>query len=166
MKVNANNILFLLREAEESGSYPGWARGVLELHGINSALWELEDRAREREISDADLAAVKREIDQRNLLRHKAIAELDVLIYEDLYAEPPKKEAEQIFNSETPAQMTDRLSVLILKEILLRSEDDADSLMRVSARIKFIASCQDQVFMKARKGARLVLFKEYKKYGR
>ncbi len=54
-----------------------WLDLVARQHRANFDLWHIEDEARAPRVSDAELAAVKRRIDQTNQLRNDLAEELD-----------------------------------------------------------------------------------------
>ena len=58
-------------------SADAWLDLVARQHRANFDLWHIEDEARRPEASDAELAAVKRRIDQTNQLRNDLAEELD-----------------------------------------------------------------------------------------
>jgi Protein of unknown function (DUF4254) len=106
-----------LREGEvetDEKAREDWLRLVARQHHANFELWHIEDEARTPGASDADLAAVKRRIDQTNQQRNDLVEQLDRMLLE--WLEPqglPKPEAP--LHSETPGLIIDRLSILSLK---------------------------------------------------
>ena len=104
----------------QQGSAPAdsvgaWLDLVARQHRANFDLWHIEDEARRPEASDAELAAVKRRIDQTNQLRNDLAEELDRNLLEWLEARGLPK-AEAALNSESPGLIIDRLSILALKD--------------------------------------------------
>ncbi len=107
---------------------PGFLAAVVRLHGCNLNLWELEDRVRRSELTDAEIVSVKRGIDRENLRRHDAIEALDraALDLLDSCATPPQPDAP--LHTESPAMVIDRLSVLALRIHHLRRALDGEGL--------------------------------------
>ena len=93
-----------------------FAEALLALQTCNVALWDLEDQARNPRASDSDLGELKRQIDNQNLKRVKAINALDTCLVQDfLPADFARPEAASEMNTETPGQILDRLSILAMK---------------------------------------------------
>jgi len=104
---------------------PGWAKSpaapgrnamwaaVEDNHRFNCLLWDEEDLARRRNVSDAEIAANKRAIDGYNQKRNDAIERIDEQLLTSLAGVAPKAEAR--LSSETVGAMSDRLSILSLK---------------------------------------------------
>ena len=91
-----------------------WLRAVCRQHRANFELWHIEDEARAPGVTDAELAAVKRRIDQTNQRRNDLAEELDSALL--AWLEPQGlPEPEAPLNSESPGLMIDRLSILALK---------------------------------------------------
>jgi hypothetical protein len=101
----------------------GWLGLVARQHRANFDLWHIEDEARAPGASDADLAAVKRRVDQTNQLRNDLVEDLDRVLLTWLEARGlPNPEA--ALHSETPGQIIDRLSILALKIYHTRQETE------------------------------------------
>jgi hypothetical protein len=98
-----------------------WLELVARQHRTNFDLWHIEDEARRPEASDAELAAVKRRIDQTNQLRNDLAEELDRKLLQWLEARGLPK-ANVTLNSESPGLIIDRLSILALKIYHTREE--------------------------------------------
>jgi hypothetical protein len=104
---------------------PGWAKSaatagrnalwtaVEDNHRYNCLLWDEEDLARRRQVSDAEIAANKRAIDGYNQKRNDAIERMDEALLEALAGVAQKSDAR--LSSETAGAMADRLSILSLK---------------------------------------------------
>jgi len=92
----------------------GWARTTEKLQLINTFQWHEEDRSREHGAGDTQLGAVKRSIDASNRRRVQTVDRLDDLVYTG-FQESGGLKAEATLNSESPASIIDRLSVLALK---------------------------------------------------
>jgi hypothetical protein len=96
---------------------------VARQHRANFDLWHIEDEARAPRVSDAELAAVKRRIDQTNQLRNDLAEELDRKLLEWLEARGLLKAAAPL-HSESPGLIIDRLSILALKIYHTREETE------------------------------------------
>jgi len=109
-------------EAELSSDASGdWLALVARQHRANYDLWHIEDEARAPAASDAEIAQVKRRIDQTNQHRNDLIEELDRAILDWLKMRGlPNPDAP--LNSEPPGMMIDRLSILALKIYHTREE--------------------------------------------
>lgn len=80
-------------------------------HRANFDLWHAEDLARDPQASDAEVAAVKRQIDASNQRRNDLIERLD----EVLLDAAGRMAIGAPLHSETPGMMLDRMSILALK---------------------------------------------------
>ena len=100
-----------------------WLDQVARQHRANFDLWHIEDEARAPRVSDAELAAVKRRIDQTNQLRNDLVEELDRNLLAWLEARGLPKAAAPM-NSESPGLIIDRLSILALKIYHTREETE------------------------------------------
>ena len=89
---------------------PLWG-AIGENHARNFELWHEEDKARDPQADDAEIAAVKRAIDRLNQQRNDAIERIDELLLAELGDLPP----EAPLNSETVGSIVDRLSIVSLK---------------------------------------------------
>jgi len=86
---------------------------IIENHKYNCNLWEEEDLARRIDVSDADIAKNKRNIDFFNQNRNDAIEKIDDLILSRLVDINIEENA--WVNSETIGSIIDRLSITSLK---------------------------------------------------
>jgi len=88
---------------------------VREQHRRNYDLWHEEDIARSPDVSDVEIARVKRSIDRLNQERNDHIEKLDAAIIEMLAQDglPPHSHAPM--NTETPGSAIDRLSIMSLR---------------------------------------------------
>lgn len=115
-------------------------------HSFNFQLWHEEDIARSRDVSDAEIAAVKRNIDGFNQNRNDHIEKIDDWISDWLLRAGHNLEIDAPMNSETPGSMIDRLSILSLRifhmhEQLERDDVDQEHLASVQRKLRI---CYDQ----------------------
>jgi len=102
--------------AEEiANSYEGFLKLVCRQHEQNFRLWHEEDIARAVDVSDADLAEVKRRIDRLNQRRNDLIEQLDDALLDELSAAGVVPDRGARLNTETPGSAIDRLSILALR---------------------------------------------------
>jgi hypothetical protein len=98
---------------------------VLLQHAANFDLWHAEDEARAPDASDAQIAAVKRQIDTLNQKRNDLMEAID----DAVLAEIAEMSPDAPLHSETPGMIIDRLSILALKIFHTREQterSDAD----------------------------------------
>ena len=103
------------------GFDPDWVDVICHQHRANFDLWHIEDEARAPGTTDADLASVKRRIDQTNQKRNDLAEQIDVRLLEDLNAQG-LPDVTAPLNSESPGLIIDRLSILALKIFHTREE--------------------------------------------
>lgn len=126
------------------------SQGVMQLvcqqHIFNYELWHQEDIARSPNVSDAEIAQVKRAIDRLNQARNDHIEKLDDWLTDQLNQQQiaPSRQAKQ--NTETPGSAIDRLSIMALRlyhyrEQLQRTDTDDQHAAKVDQRI---ALCEEQ----------------------
>ena len=84
-------------------------------HQVNFELWHQEDLARDPDVSDSKIAAVKRAIDVFNQRRNDLIEQMDQYLLNIINSKNVKNYAGTEMNSETPGSMIDRLSINALK---------------------------------------------------
>ena len=119
--------------------YEGFLRAVCRQHQQNYRLWHQEDIARSRDVSDAELAQVKRNIDRLNQQRNDLIEQLDESIVSELASAGVEPLADARLNTETPGSVIDRLSILALRIYHMEEQaerDDADESHRAKATAK------------------------------
>lgn len=165
--------------------HPGEARGVGEAdwlaavarhHRANFDLWHIEDEARMPGASDADLARVKRRIDETNQLRNDLTEELDRKLLAWLEIRGLPKPLVPL-NSESPGLIIDRLSILALKIYHTREEtrrDDAppshvernhERLAILEQQRSDLAGCLDALWRETLAGKRrFKLYRQLKMY--
>ncbi len=83
----------------------------VENHRANFDLWHEEDKAREPEASDSQIAAIKHSIDKLNQTRNDLVEKMDRLLLTAAGEQNPLAP----LHSETPGLILDRLSILALK---------------------------------------------------
>jgi len=125
---------------EISNPYDGFLAICCSQHIFNFRLWHEEDIARSPDVSDAQIAQVKRNIDKLNQQRNDWIEKLDDWLTEQLQLRniQPLDGARQ--NTETPGSAIDRLSILSLRiyhleEQCSRSDAGAAHLESVSRKL-------------------------------
>src|SRR5947209_5018666 len=84
---------------------------VQQQHRRNFQLWHEEDKARDPQATDAQIAAVKRAIDGFNQQRNDLIEKLDDYIFETLTGLKITPLPSKPWNSETPGSIIDKLSI-------------------------------------------------------
>jgi Protein of unknown function (DUF4254) len=109
-------------------------------HQYNYLLWHEEDIARSREVTDAQIACVKRNIDRYNQARNDWIERIDDWITEDLSQLAVETHLDARLNTETPGSSIDRLSIMALRiyhfeEQLARDDVDSVHLEKVTTRL-------------------------------
>ena len=90
---------------------PAFLDTILAQHRANFDLWHEEDKAREPDVSDAHITAVKHAIDALNQTRNDLVEVIDHALLDD--AGPQNPDAP--LHSESPGLIIDRLSILALK---------------------------------------------------
>ncbi len=120
--------------------YDGLLGIICQQHQYNFLLWHEEDIARSPDVSDAQIAAVKRAIDRYNQQRNDWIEKIDEAIIDLLSGEGifPREAAK--LNTETPGSTIDRLSIMSLRiyhfvEQLERDDASADHCNKVQERL-------------------------------
>jgi hypothetical protein len=143
-------------------------------HRFNARLWDEEDLARRRAVSDAEIVANKRSIDAYNQARNDAVERLDGEILRRLKGVMNDNAR---LHSETPGMMIDRLSILALKIRAMRAQTERKDMggTHVSACITKLArlveqrvdlaNCLDELLADCLAGrARFKAYRQYKMY--
>lgn len=84
-------------------------------HQCNYLLWHEEDIARDPQVTDAQIAQVKRNIDRLNQQRNDRIEQLDEALVRQLEEEGVRPSPNAPWNTETAGSVIDRLSILALR---------------------------------------------------
>ncbi len=143
---------------------------VLAQHFCNFNLWNLEDQARLRNVSDSRIAEVKRSIDVWNQRRNDLIEQVDQFLLEMFNTIDTTK---AIQHSETAGMMIDRLSILSLKirNMTLISKDRLDSSLAQEGSKKLevlkqqrqdLLACLERLIADIKLGQRY--FKSYRQF--
>lgn len=119
--------------------YTGLLAVVCQQHQYNFLLWHEEDVARRRDVSDAEIARVKRAIDGYNQQRNDWIERIDEALVEMLQAWGVAAPDDAPLNTETPGSAFDRLSIMALRvfhmeEEIARPDATAEHLARVEPK--------------------------------
>ncbi len=141
-------------------------------HRANFDLWHEEDKARAPEVTDAEIARVKRAIDTLNQRRNDLVEKMDAWLMERL----DQNEGAPL-HSETPGLMIDRLSILALKIYHTREETQRASateahrlrnkerLTLLEEQRRDLASCLDSLWAEVLGGTRrFKLYRQMKMY--
>ncbi len=142
---------------------------------IDTVQWHLEDIIRSPEILPSELVAVKRRIDASNQHRTDTVEQLDEFIFNTLSGVSPRENAR--LNSETPAWLLDRMSILQLKiyhfrEQLGREEVSEDHKNSVARKLEILliqeqdlVLCFDELMQDLKDGQKYMkLYKQMKMY--
>ncbi len=100
----------------------GFLTLVLEQHRHNYNLWHEEDIARSPDVSDTEIARVKRSIDKLNQMRNDWIEKLDAVMIDMLEDANVAPHPKAKLNTETPGSAIDRLSIMALRIYHLREQ--------------------------------------------
>jgi hypothetical protein len=166
------------KAAFEKGTSAGaeWLGLVSAQHRANFELWHIEDEARAPGASDAELAAVKRRVDQTNQRRNDLAEQLDAALLHWLQARGlPNQEAP--LHSESPGLMIDRLSILALKIWHTREEAErggapdghaernCERLAILEDQRRDLAGCLDTLWRETLAGIRRIkIYRQLKMY--
>lgn len=126
--------------------YEGHMQLVCQQHIFNFELWHQEDIARSVEVTDEQIATVKRAIDKLNQARNDHIEKLDDWITGQLINQGVRAASGAKLNTETPGSAIDRLSIMALRlyhyeEQLQRVDVDDSHVEKVQERIDL---CNEQ----------------------
>jgi Protein of unknown function (DUF4254) len=113
-------------DAGHSGSDPAWLDLIGRQHRANFDLWHIEDEARTPGATDAEIAQVKRRVDETNQRRNDLAEELDRMLLAWLAPRGLPNPAARL-HSESPGLIIDRLSILALKVWHTREEAEREN---------------------------------------
>jgi Protein of unknown function (DUF4254) len=124
-------------DAPIENPYPAASFEALLYHKnwIDTVQWHLEDIIRLPEINPTEALAIKRRIDKSNQDRTDRVEQIDDYFLEQFKKVEPK--ANTRINSETPAWLLDRMSILMLKIFHMKEQTE-----RTDASTEHIAKCQ------------------------
>ncbi|HMD20304.1 MAG TPA: DUF4254 domain-containing protein [Alloacidobacterium sp.] len=159
-----------------SESHGAFLDTVIAQHLANFQLWHTEDDARSPQVTDHDLAEVKRAIDRINQRRNDLAEQCDVVLLDHLRPlNLPNPKAE--LNSESPGLIIDRLSILALKlfhtaEQIARPDAPEGHSDRNRERLEILkeqrddlAECLDRLWQQTLAGERAFkLYRQLKMY--
>ncbi len=105
---------------------------------IDTVQWHLEDIIRLPEINPAEALQIKRRIDKSNQDRTDMVEKMDDYFLDQFKSVTPKPSAK--INSETPAWLLDRMSILLLKiyhmkEQTERKDASAEHVVKCKAKL-------------------------------
>jgi hypothetical protein len=153
-----------------------WQALVARQHRANFDLWHIEDLARAPGASDAELAGVKRRVDQTNQRRNDLAEELDRALLGWLETQSLPDPAASL-HSESPGLIVDRLSIMALKIYHTQEEagrDDApaghaernrERLAILEQQRTDLADCLDALWAETLAGTRrFKLYRQLKMY--
>lgn len=148
---------------------------LYEKNWVDTVQWHLEDIIRSPAISDKQLVEVKRKIDASNQRRTDLVELMDDYFYTE-YKDVPLQDGARL-NSETPAWLLDRMSILQLKiyhfhEQLLRknvSEEHKQSVREKLAVLreqeKDMETCYDELISDLESGKKYMkVYRQMKMY--
>lgn len=102
---------------------------------IDTVQWHLEDVIRLPEINPVEALQIKRRIDKSNQDRTDMVEKMDDYFLDQFKGVTPKSSAK--INSETPAWLLDRMSILLLKIYHMKEQTE-----RKDASAEHIAKCK------------------------
>ncbi|MGF7214440.1 hypothetical protein GGR92_000580 [Spirosoma lacussanchae] len=142
---------------------------------IDTVQWHLEDIIRSSAISPDELVAIKRRIDQSNQDRTDTVELIDSYLYDQFRTITPLPTARM--NSETPAWLLDRMSILQLKLYHFREQTErpdvsAEHQQKALAKLTVLieqeadlARCFDELLDDIQAGNRFVkVYRQMKMY--
>ncbi|TGK13814.1 DUF4254 domain-containing protein [Leptospira fletcheri] len=142
---------------------------------IDTVQWHVEDEIRRPDLPDSKLVQFKRQIDSLNQERTDLVESIDDRI-SALFQEIPLKPGARM-NSETPAWLIDRMSILELKiyhmeEQTRRNDVSSEHLQKCKAKLdvlleqrKDLSLCLDQILEDLKKGEKFYkVYRQMKMY--
>ncbi|MGD0516748.1 MAG: DUF4254 domain-containing protein [Thermoguttaceae bacterium] len=123
--------------------YEDFLEIVCRQHQQNFKLWHQEDIARSPDVSDSDLARVKRSIDKLNQKRNDLIEQLDDSLIRQLNLLGVTAQPNARLNTETPGSVIDRLSILSLRiyhmeEQAFRTDASDEHVAKAKSRLEIL----------------------------
>jgi hypothetical protein len=164
-------------EREISNPFSGNAFEALLYHKnwIDTVQWHLEDLIRDPLIDPTAALVLKRRIDKSNQDRTDLVERIDDFYIGEFKSVPLTLEARQ--NSETPAWLLDRMSILLLKiyhmdEQVHRQDADVAHIARCQAKLDILTEqktdmqmCFDELMDDLQKGIRkMKVYRQMKMY--
>lgn len=145
LQLHESTVALWHKQAVEN-TFDGVMQLVCQQHIFNYELWHQEDVARSHDVTDEQIATVKRAIDKLNQARNDHIEKLDDWITGQLGSLGVQPRADAKLNTETPGSAIDRLSIMSLRiyhyeEQLEREGADAEHVAKVKPRIEL---CREQ----------------------
>lgn len=124
-------------DAPVKNPYPagGFEHLLYAKNWIDTVQWHLEDIIRLPEINPAEALQIKRRIDKSNQDRTDMVEKMDDYFLDQFKSVTPKPTAK--INSETPAWLLDRMSILLLKIYHMKEQTE-----RKDASAEHIAKCK------------------------
>lgn len=167
------------KEAPHPNPYPeGSLESTLyQKNHIDTIQWHIEDEIRRPDIALEDVVALKRKIDKLNQDRTDMVEKLDDFVIEMFRAITPKPNAR--LNSESPAWLLDRMSILELKiyhmeEQVVRKDASASQEHIAKCQTKLdvlldqredLKKCLDELFLDYSEGTKRVkVYRQMKMY--
>ncbi|MGL4631489.1 MAG: DUF4254 domain-containing protein [Leadbetterella sp.] len=142
---------------------------------IDTIQWHLEDIIRDPNGIPEELIKIKRRIDASNQHRTDVVEEIDEYIQKSV--ENVQKRPSARLNSETPAWLLDRMSILQLKiyhfkDLLINGDPDEITHKSVSHKVEVLAfqevhmeQCFDELMEDLQSGNKfMILYKQMKMY--
>ena len=119
--------------------YDGLMRLVCQQHIFNFELWHQEDIARSPDVTNDEIADVKRQIDRLNQSRNDHIEKIDDWLTEEIRNRGIVVQPGARLNTETPGSAIDRLGIMALRiyhyeEQLERVDVEESHMVKVKAR--------------------------------
>lgn len=142
---------------------------------IDTVQWHLEDLIRDPNIAPEELVELKRRIDSSNQVRTDTVEKMDDWFLDFFSDVSPAEDARM--NSETPAWLLDRMSILTLKvyhmkEQTQRTDVSEDHLQKCRNKLEILneqtqdmALCFDQLIEDIQNGSRYMkVYRQMKMY--
>lgn len=148
---------------------------LFEKNHIDTIQWHIEDEIRRPDIALEEVVALKRRIDKLNQERTDLVEKIDDFVLEIFKESKPKETAR--LNSESPAWLLDRMSILELKiyhmeEQVNRKEASSEHIQKCQAKLTILSEqredlivCLDELFQDYRNGdKRMKVYRQMKMY--